>query len=185
MLSVRTPGAGGWGRTGAPARSPALIAWMRFSLLLALVIACSLAMACGQEAASNPQELLLAPGDFREDGFTVVSLSEEQSLGGPSAQVQLQGSEYRVIQSIVLYENREMALEALDGIRADLVSRGDTGPGGVEFSGVLEHLVGNEDASSLFFIEGRALVRMTTTGAGREERLSELVEAAREKISQG
>ena len=157
---------------------------MRFALILALLIVCSLgAAACGQETPSEPQELLLAPSDFAEGRVTVLSLSEEQSLSGPSAQVELQGPEFRVIQSIVLYENREMALEALDGIRADLVSRGETGPGGVEFSGVLEHAVGTEDAASVFFIEGRALVRMTTTGMGREKRLSELAEAAREKLS--
>ena len=157
---------------------------MRLVLLLATLVVCSLgAAACGEEITAEPRELLLAPSDFPEGGVSVLSLSEEQSLSGPSAQVELQGQGFRVIQSIVMHESREAALSALDGIRADLVSRGETGPGGVEFSGVLKHVVGSEDAASVFFIEGRALVRMTTTGAGREERLSDLAEAAREKLS--
>ena len=102
----------------------------------------------------------------------MVSLTEEQSLDGPSAQVELQGDGFRVVQSLILFEDRETALSALDGIRADLVSRGETGPGQPEASGVFEHMLGNEDASSLFFIENNGLVRLTVTGPDREARLS-------------
>ena len=159
---------------------------MRLAFLLAVLLACSLgAAACGPEQSSAPRDLLLTPGDFRDGGVTVLSLSEEQSLEGPSAQVELQGPEYRVLQSIVLYENRELALAALDGVRADLISRGERGPGGVEASGVLDHMLGTEEAASLFFIEGRALVRMTVTGDGRQERLFELSEAVRDRLSGG
>ena len=114
---------------------------------------------------------------------SVLTTSEEQSLDGPSALVELQGPEFRVLQSIVLFDTREDALTALDGIRADLVSRGETGPGGAEASGIFEHSLGTEDAASLFFIEENALVRMTATGQDRQRRLLELADAARDKIS--
>ena len=114
---------------------------------------------------------------------SVVSLTEEQSLDGPSAQVKLQGAGFQVVQSLVLFENREVALSALDGIRADLVSRGETGPGQPEASGVFEHKLGNEEAASLFFIENNGLVRLTVTGPSRDTRLAELADVARDKLN--
>ncbi len=116
--------------------------------------------------------------------LTVVSESEEQSEA-PSALIELQGPGFRVLQSVVLFESRELALSALDGIRSDLVSLGEAGPGGVETSGVLQHTLGREEASSLFFIESRALVRLTVTGPDRQQRLEELAEVARNKLEGG
>ena len=141
--------------------------------------------ACVSEIASDPGELLLAVEDFQSATVSVLSSSEEQSLDGPSAQVELQGPGFRVLQSLVLFESREQALSALDGIRADLVSRGQAGPGGLEASGVFQHMLGNEEAASLFFIEDRGLVRLTVTGPDRDRRLSELAAVARAKISDG
>ena len=141
--------------------------------------------ACNSEIASEPGELLLAPEDLQGTAITVISESQQQSVGGPSALVELQGPGYRVLQSLVLFESRERALSALDGIRADLVSRGESGPGAPEASGIIEHPLGNEDAVSLFFIENRGLVRLTVTGPDRDSRLAELSAIAREKISGG
>ena len=115
----------------------------------------------------------------------VASVSEEESGEGPSALVELQGPGFRVMQSIVLFESRELALAALDGIRSDLVSRGETEPGGVETSGVLEHTLGSEEAASLFLIEDRALVRLTVTGPERRQLLAELADIARGKLEGG
>lgn len=138
---------------------------------------------CDSTISAEPRDLLLAPEDMRSPGFSVVSLNEEQSLDGPSAQVELQGAGFRVVQSLVIFENREAALSALDGIRADLVSRGETGPGEPESSGIFEHKLGNEDAASLFFIENNGLVRLTITGPDRKARLSELGDVARDKLN--
>ena len=157
----------------------------RLALALTLCLIMALAAACGSEITAEPRELLLAPEDFQGANVSVTSLSEEQSLDGPSAQVELQGPGFRVVQSLVLFENREVALSALDGIRADLVSRGETGPGQPEASGVFEHQLGNEDAASLFFIENNGLVRLTVTGPDREAKLSELAAVARGKLSGG
>ena len=144
-----------------------------------------LAAGCGPETPANPRELLLAPGDFHGQSVSVLSVSEEESLDGPSAQVELQGPGFRVLQSLVMFGNREQALAALDGIRADLVSQGETGPGKPEASGVFEHMLGDEAAASLFFIENNSLVRLTVTGLNRETRLSELADIARNKLAGG
>ena len=155
---------------------------------LLAIICLSLALllsACDSEISSAPRELLLSPEDFPSAAVSVIAASEEQSLNGPSAQVELQGADFRVLQSLILFESREQALTALDGIRADLVSRGEAGPGGREASGVFEHLLGDEEAASQFFIENRGLVRLTVSGPGRQRQLAELATAARDKLSDG
>ena len=147
--------------------------------ILVLLVALT---ACGSKALTNPQELLLSPEDF-DVPVIVLSMIEEQSPGGPSAQVTLEAPEFKVLQSLVLFESHELALSALDGIRADLVSRGDTGPGEREASGVFQDHLGQEEAASLFFIENNGLVRLSVTGTDRERRLADLAEEAREKLS--
>ena len=138
--------------------------------------------ACGSETLTNPQELLLSPEDF-DAPVIVLSESAEQSPGRPSAQVTLEATEFKVLQSLVLFESHEVALSALDGIRADLVSRGDTGLGEREASGIFQDHLGQEEAASLFFIENNGLVRLSVTGPDRERRLADLAEGAREKLS--
>lgn len=150
-----------------------------------MLIVAALAVGCGSEISSDPRELLLSPDDVPGMQVDVASVSEEDSGEGPSALVELQGPGFRILQSIVLFESRELALAALDGIRSDLVSRGETEPGGVETSGVLEHNLGSEEAASLFLIEDRALVRLTVTGPERQQLLAELADIARSKLEGG
>ena len=140
---------------------------------------------CGSEMPSNPRDLLLSPADVPGMQLAVVSESEEQSAEGPSALVEMQGPGFRVLQTVVLFETRELALSALDGIRGDLVSRGEAEPGGVETSGILEHSLGPDEAASQFLIEGRALVRLTATGPERLQLLEELAVLAKEKLGGG
>lgn len=141
--------------------------------------------ACGAARPANPGELLLAPGDFPDAAVSVVSLSEQESLERPSAQVELAGPGFRALQSVVLFDSRAEALAALDGIRADLVSRGEAGPGEPGASGVFEHRLGDADAASLFFIENRGLGRLTVAGPDRHRLLRELVAVARGKLAEG
>ncbi len=138
---------------------------------------------CGSEVSAEPRALLITPHDIRSDFVSVLSLSEEQSLAGPSAQIELQAYGFRVVQSLIIYETREQALAALDGIRADLVNRGEATPGGPEASGIFEHHLGEEEAASLFFIENRGLVRLTATGPDRGRHLAELATVARKKLA--
>ena len=135
---------------------------------------------------ATPRELLLAPGDFvnaANGEVTVTSRSEQESTDGPSAQVELQGAGFRALQTLVLFDTREQALAALDGIRADLVSRGEAEPGAPEASGVFDHRLGGDDAASLFFIENRGLVRLTVTGPDRHRLLDQLAAIARGKLA--
>lgn len=157
----------------------------RASIVALALLVFPLVLACGAGSPENPIDLLLAPADFPDTQATVVSLAEEQSLDGRSAQVELQAPGYRVLQSLVLFDTREASLAALDGIRADLVSRGAAGPGGAEASGVFEHMLGPDEAASVFFIEGAALVRLTVTGPERRGRLESLTEVARRKLGDG
>ena len=154
----------------------------------AAIIAVLLA-GCNSGILPDPRDSLLAPADFQNlevsVEVSVASLSEEQSLDGPSAQVELHGPQFRVLQSLVLFESRKSALSALDGIRADLVNRGETGPGAPEASGIFEHQLRTDEAASLFFIEDRGLVRLTVTGHNRHGLLEELSGIARKKLSRG
>ncbi len=150
-----------------------------------VVLAGLLLAACDSAITADPRTLLLAPEDFADAAVSVVSTSEQESLDGPSALVELEGPDFRVLQSLVLFENREQALSALDAIRADLVSRGETGPGEPEASGVFNDRIGNEEASGLFFIEQNGLVRLAVSGTDRERRLDELLMLARSKLSDG
>lgn len=150
-----------------------------FALLTMLIAA------CGSEIDASPKDLLLSPDDVPGRQLAVVSESEEESEEGPSALIEMQGPGFRVLQSILLFENRELALAALDGIRGDLVSRGVTGPGTLEASGILQHTLGEEEAASLFFIEENGLVRLTVTGEQRGQLLEELAAIAREKLTGG
>ena len=154
-------------------------------LLSMLLLSGLLTAGCGSEITADPRDLLLAPEDFDGSSVSVVSSSEEQSLDGPSALVELEGPDFRVLQTLVLFEEHEQALSALDAIRADLANRGETAPGGREASGVFNDRVGNEEAAGLFFIERNGLVRLAVSGPGREDRLSDLAELAREKLAEG
>ena len=155
------------------------------SLSLVVLVVLALSMGgCGAGTETSPRELLLSQEDFPEVQLTVLSESEAMSGEGPTALVELQGPGFRVLQSVLLFENRERALAALDGIRGDLISTAGTDPGGVERSDVLQHTLGEEAAASLFFIEDNGLVRLTVTGPERGQLLEELAEIAREKLAE-
>ncbi len=169
--------------TAIDARSSTLVR-LRAALCLTLAfLLCAAASGCGSKTLEEPGNLLLGPDDFPGIAVSVESVTEEQSVDGPSALVELQGPGFRVVQSLVLFENREAALSTLDGIRADLVSRGESEPGATESSGVFEHQLGGEEAVSLFFIEVNALARLTVTGPDRNRRLLELESTARGILS--
>ena len=155
------------------------------AVFAAAMLAAIAMSACGADQPATPGELLLSPGDFPRGVVSVVSLSEQESLDGPSAQVELEGPGFRALQSVVLFGSREQALAALDGIRADLVSRGEAGPGEPGASGIFEHRLGDADAASLFFIENRGLGRLTVAGPDRHRLLRELVAVARGKLADG
>ena len=148
------------------------------ALFAVLLAACS-----GDPAA--PRDLLLGPDDFPDTA--VVETSREDgatNLDEPAVQVVLNSPEFELLESLVLFENEDIALAILAGIKQDQVARGVTAEPVVGFkdnSGVMSERLNGEDASTVFFVEGRALVRLTVSGNGREEMVWAFARLAREK----
>ena len=90
------------------------------ALFAVLLAACS-----GDPAA--PRDLLLGPDDFPDTA--VVETSREDgstNLDEPAVQVVLNSSEFELLESLVLFENEDIALAILAGIKQDQVARGVT-----------------------------------------------------------
>jgi hypothetical protein len=148
-----------------------------FALLLA---ACS-------DDATPPRDLLLSPEDFPRSGVTETSRETgESNQEEPAVQVELTSQDFTVLESLVLFESEELALALLSEIRQDQISQGvDAHPvdGFDANSGVLADRLHGEDASTLFFVEGRALVRITLSGVRHAEQVWDVARLAREKSS--
>jgi len=129
--------------------------------------------------------LLLGPDDFPDTA--VVETSREDGLTNldePAVQVELSSPEFELLESLVLFENEDIALTILAGIKQDQVARGVTAEpvaGFKDNSGVMSERLNGEDASTVFFVEGRALVRLTVSGNGREEMVWAFARLARDK----
>ena len=98
--------------------------------------------------------------------------------------MELTSLDFTVLESLVLFESDDLALALLSEIKQDQISQGvDAHPvdGFEANSGVLADRLHGEDASTLFFVEGRALIRITLSGADHAERVWEVARLAREK----
>ena len=102
------------------------------------------------------------------------------------AQVELDGPDFKLNQSVVLFATGEQALSVLEGIKLDQETQGiKTTPDTGQFqdsSGVLVETRGDKEILSLFFVEGRALVRVTLVGANAGVLLAKYAELARLKV---
>lgn len=156
-----------------------------FSLALFVLLAVSIA-ACSADPVP-PRDLLLSPEDFPRSGVTETAREDGQgNLDEPAVQVELSSLDFTVLESLVLFESDELALAVLSGIKQDQLSQGvDPHPveGFDDNSGVLAEQLHGEDASTLFFVEGRALVRITLSGENHSERVWDIARLAREKSS--
>ena len=152
-------------------------------MALAALFAVLLAACSGDLSA--PRDLLLGPDDFPDTA--VVETSREDgstNLDEPAVQVELSSPEFGLLESLVLFENEDIALSILAGIKQDQVARGVTAEpvaGFKDNSGVMSEQLNGEDALTVFFVEGRALVRLTLSGNGRDEMVWALARLAREK----
>ena len=148
------------------------------SLLAVLLAACS-------SDPTPPRDLLLGPGDFPGQAVTETGRETgETSLDEPAVQVELSGPDFILLESLVLFEAEHLALTILGGIKQDQIAQGVTAQpvdGFDDNSGVIGDQLHGDDASTLFFVQGRALVRITLTGAGRTEMVWEIARLAREK----
>jgi hypothetical protein len=146
--------------------------------LVAFLAACS----GGQPQA---QDLLLNARDFPGLAVTGTEVQASETTQGESAvQVELSGPDFVFGQSLVLFETQDAARSILAGIKKDQLARGTfpIEPGSFEdVSGVLVEDRGGSESLTLFFVEGRALVRVTLSGPNRRALLPVYAEAARAK----
>jgi hypothetical protein len=140
--------------------------------------------ACSGDA-TPPRDLLLGPDDFPDTSVTETSREDgSTNLDDPAVQVELSSPEFNLLESLVLFENEDIALSILAGIKQDQVAQGvESEPvaGFEDNSGVMSEQLHGEDASTVFFVEGRALVRLTVSGDGGNEMIWAVARLAREK----
>ena len=134
-------------------------------------------------------DLLLGPEDF--PGLAVTATGGEPVFATTDAQaavqVELTGPGFKVLESLVLFETKDQALGILAGIKQDMAALGtDAAPidGFQDISGIDDNIsLDGHPASTLFFVEGMALVRLTVAGSEWQARIIELSETARDKAS--
>ena len=148
------------------------------SLFAVLLAACS-------SGPTPPQDLLLGPEDFPSTGVTETSREDgETNQDEPAVQVELTSLDFTLLESLVLFEDEYIALTILAGIKQDQITHGVTPKameGFEDNSGVLSEKLHGEDASTLFFVEGRALVRITLSGDGQADNVWAFARLARKK----
>ena len=148
------------------------------SLFAVLLAACS-------SGPTPPQDLLLGPEDFPSTGVTETSREDgETNQDEPAVQVELTSPDFTLLESLVLFEDEYIALTILAGIKQDQITQGVTPKameGFEDNSGVLNEKLHGEDASTLFFVEGRALVRITLSGDGQADNVWAFARLARKK----
>ena len=149
-----------------------------------LVMFALLLTACSGDA-TPPRDLLLSPDDFPRSAVTETSRETgESNKYEPAVQVELTSLDFTVIESLVLFESVDLALALLSEIKQDQLSQGvDAHPvdGFEANSGVLADRLHGDDASTLFFVEGQALVRITLSGVDHAKRVWDVARLAREK----
>ena len=164
---------------GPPRRKSVALAavWPAMAIVI-LMATCS---------GSSPQakELLLSPGDF--PGLAMIETAiqtSESSQGQPSAQVDLSGPNFILSQSLLMFESQQEARSVLEGIKRDQLAQGIESTNTGKFqdsSGILSELRGGQESHTLFFVEGRALVRITISGPSSLDLLTQYADKAREK----
>ncbi len=149
-----------------------------------------LSLAACITAQPRVSDLLLSPEDFPD---TIVKRTafqvNETADGEPAGQVELSGPGFTIKQSLVLFKTEEAALSVLAGIKVDQIGQGITAPQERgrfdDVSGVLNETRGGDGASSLFFVQRRAFVRITLSGPERLRLLFPYAEKARVKADSG
>jgi len=148
-------------------------------ILLAVILA-----GCSAESTS-PRELLLSPNDFPDQVVTeTIQAIEDSNLSEAAVLVELKGSEFTLLESLVLFESNEVAAMVLAEIKQDQLAQGvDAHPknGFDDNSGIMAEALNGEEGSTLFFVEGAALVRVTLSGRNHADKVWGFARLAREK----
>ena len=150
-----------------------------------LMSLCAILLAACSGDPTPPQELLLRPKDFPGQAVSENGRETgETSLDDPAVQVELTAPNFILLESLVLFGAEDLARASLSRIKQDQISQGVTPlpmEGFEDNTGIIDDHLRGHDASTLFFVQGRALVRITLTGTGRTEMLWEIAALAREK----
>ncbi len=155
------------------------------SALLTLLFSFAFLLAACSSDPTPPRDLLLSPDDF--PGVRVTETSQETGATNedePAVQVELGSPSFTVLESLVLFETEDLAQGILTGIKQDQLAQGVVSlvvEGFKDNSGVMREQLHGEEASTVFFVEGRALVRITVSGEGQAENIWEIAQLAREK----
>ena len=84
----------------------------------------------------------------------------------------------------MLFESEVLALNVLAEIKQDQLTQGvfsNPETGFDDHSGIMYETLNGEDGSTLFFVEGRALVRIAVTGENHPDKIWEIARIARKK----
>ena len=155
------------------------------SIKVGLIILVAVVLAGCSGGSTPPRELLLSPDDYPDQIVTeTIQEIEDSNLSGVAVLVELKGSEYALLESLVLFESNEVAAKVLAEIKQDQLAQGvDAYPenGFDDNSGIMAEALNGEEGSTLFFVEGAALVRVTLSGRNHADRVWVFARLAREK----
>ncbi len=147
-------------------------------VFVGVLVACS-------DQSTPPHDLLLGPGDF-PDQTIIHSIQEieDSQLAGAAVLVELNGPDFKLLESLVLFKTDALAAKVLDEIKQDQLAQGVIAKAVEGFdgnSGVFPESLYGESASTLFFVEGSALIRITISGTNHAEKVWEMARLARKK----
>ena len=157
----------------------------RFLLAISLFTLFAISMAACSNESTPPSDLLLDSNDFPEMNITEISRGVGSTDSErPAVQVELRANGFTILESLVVFENKDLALSILTSIKQDQTGQG-VGSVPVEGfddnSGVMVEHLDDDEKSTVFFVEGRVLVRITVSGEEAIESIWEIASRAREK----
>ena len=160
-------------------QAPSVITYLFFGLFAIPTTACS-------NSPTPPSDLLLSRDDFPTE-VVIETIKEPRATNNdePAVQVELKTPGFTILESLVLFETSELALAILAGINQDHAAVGivsNSVEGFDDSSGmIIEHLDG-EQTSTVFFVEGHALVKITVRGDNGVASTWDIVRLARQKV---
>ena len=95
------------------------------SIQVGLIILIAVILSGCSGGSTPPRELLLSPDDFPDQVVTeTIQASEDSNLSAAAVLVELKGSEFALLESLVLFESNEVATKVLAEIKRDQLAQG-------------------------------------------------------------
>ena len=178
------------GHTGRQ-RAAGIAAYLAAALLL-------LAIACGGDPPAI-SELLLVPGDFPGQAVTQASIATGETAEDHSTAItELVFAGFSIQHSLVIFDTQTFARDALAGVNLQWEQLAGSNDSTTLFrdnlepltitgqdlaAGVLVEVRDANTISSLIFVQGSILVRLTISGASGKDLLLSYAEIARVKAA--